>query len=154
MLIAAVRNPAAIQTWLTCGGVETLLSYGWAPGGPRRSLIDWIPEEHWEFLARCVSYHQTDTHLFVHAGYLPELPLSEQPAEALRWRVTDARTARPPCSGKVAVGGHTPQWSGEILDLGFLICIDTNCNRGGWLAALEVPTGQVWQADRNGRMRL
>ncbi|HJT79180.1 MAG TPA: hypothetical protein VJ739_18430 [Gemmataceae bacterium] len=67
--------------------------------------------------------------------------------------MTDAQTARPHCSGKVAVVGHTPQRGGEILDLGFLACIDTNCHRGGWLTALEVHTGQVWQADGRGRVR-
>jgi serine/threonine protein phosphatase 1 len=79
--------------------------------------------------------------------------MSEQPGAALRWRVTDAQTAQPHCSEKVAVVGHTPQKSGEVLDLGFLLNIDTNCYRGGWLTALEVETGQVWQADREGRLR-
>jgi serine/threonine protein phosphatase 1 len=153
MLAAAARDRAAVRAWLVNGGVETLRSYGWAPGGPRRGLADWIPETHWEFLAGCVPYHETDTHLFVHAGYVPDLPLEEQPGEALRCRVTDARAARPHYSGKVAVVGHTPQRGGEVLDLGFLKCIDTNCHRGGWLTALEVHTGQVWQADARGRLR-
>ena len=39
-------------------------------------------------------------------------------------------------SGKVAIVGHTPQKSGEMLDLGFLKCIDTFCHGGGWLTAL------------------
>ena len=84
---------------------------------------------------------------------MPELPLHQQPGVALRWRVTAAGSAVPHGSGKVAVVGHTPQSSGEVLDLGFLKCIDTNCHRGGWLTALEVHTGQVWQADRRGRQR-
>ena len=46
------------------------------------------------------------------------------------------------CSGKVAIVGHTPQKSGEILDLGYLKCIDTFCHGGGWLTALEVNTGR------------
>jgi serine/threonine protein phosphatase 1 len=116
-------------------------------------VADWIPPRHREFLAACRSYHETATHLFVHAGYVPEVPLEEQPAVALRWRVTDAATARPHCSGKVAVVGHTPQHSGEVLDLGFLLCIDTNCHRGGWLTAVDVNSRQVWQADQQGRLR-
>jgi serine/threonine protein phosphatase 1 len=153
MLLTAVRDPTALRPWLANGGVETLLSYGWAPAGPRRRLADWIPERHWEFLASCLPYHETETHLFVHAGYVPDLPLQEQPGAALRWRVTDVRTARPHRSGRVAVVGHTPQRSGEVLDLGFLVCLDTNCHRGGWLTALEVKTGRVWQADSRGRIR-
>jgi serine/threonine protein phosphatase 1 len=153
MLLDALRETSAIKRWLSCGGVETLRSYGWSRGGARRPLADWFPEFHRAFLAGCQPYHETDTHLFVHAGYLPELPLAEQPGEALRWRVTDPRTAAPHCSGKVAVVGHTPQWSGEVLDLGFLIDIDTNCLRGGWLTALDVGSGRVWQADRSGGLR-
>ena len=51
------------------------------------------------------------------------------------------------------IAGHTSQRSGEILDLGHIKCIDTRCYGGGWLTALEVHTGQVWQADREGRYR-
>jgi serine/threonine protein phosphatase 1 len=54
----------------------------------------------------------------------------------------------------VAIVGHTVQMSGEILDLGFLVCIDTNCARGGWLTAMETNTGQIWQADRAGKRRV
>jgi serine/threonine protein phosphatase 1 len=153
MLLDALRDSAAIKRWLTLGGVATLRSYGWSRGGPRRRLADVFPDRHRQFLSACRPYYETDTHLFVHAGYLPELPLDEQPGEVLRWRVTDPRTAVPHRSGKVAVVGHTPQRSGEVLDLGPLVCIDTNCIRGGWLTALDVGTSQVWQADRYGRLR-
>jgi serine/threonine protein phosphatase 1 len=50
--------------------------------------------------------------------------------------------------------GHTPQWSGEVLDLGFLVCIDTGCHGGGWLTALEVDAGKIWQANNRGELRL
>jgi serine/threonine protein phosphatase 1 len=153
MLLLGQINSDVLKSWLSCGGVEAVRSYGWTPGGPRRSLTEWIPKRHWDFLARCLHYHETDTHIFLHAGYVPNLPLKEQPAVALRWRVTDARTAVPHQSGKIAVVGHTPQRSGNVLDLGFLICIDTDCCRGGWLTGLDVQTGQVWQADNNGRLR-
>ena len=55
--------------------------------------------------------------------------------------------------GKTAIVGHTPQGTGEILDLGYLICIDTYCVGGGWLTALDVESGRVWQANREGRLR-
>jgi serine/threonine protein phosphatase 1 len=153
MLLAAARDRTALRGWLSCGGVEALRSYGWAPGGPRRGLAGWVPERHWRFLAGCRTYYETATHLFMHAGYVPELPMDQQPRAVLLWRVTDARTAQPHCSGKGAVVGHTPQKNGEVLDLGFLLNIDTNCHRGGWLTALDVETGKVWQADREGRLR-
>jgi serine/threonine protein phosphatase 1 len=153
MLLDALGDKAALKTWLTCGGADTLRSYGWARGGPRSAVADWIPVRHREFLAGCRPYYETATHLFVHAGFVPDLPMNCQPGLALRSRVTDAQTAVPHCSGKVAVVGHTRQLSGEVLDLGFLICIDTNCVRGGWLTALETDTGRVWQADRAGQLR-
>jgi serine/threonine protein phosphatase 1 len=153
LLLAALADRTAVKGWLACGGDATVHSYGWAPGGPRRALADLFPQRHLEFLAGCRDYYETDTHLFVHAGYVPELPLGDQPGEALRWRVTDPQTARPHGSGKVAVVGHTPQQNGEVLDLGFLVCVDTNCCRGNWLTALEVHTGRLWQADARGRLR-
>ena len=56
-------------------------------------------------------------------------------------------------SGKVATVGHTAQKSGELLDLGCVKCIDTFCHGGGWLTALEVNSGQVWQANQSGVVR-
>jgi serine/threonine protein phosphatase 1 len=153
MLLDALADKSALRRWLSCGGAETLRSYGWAPGGLRRALADWIPKRHQDFLASCRPYYETDTHLFVHAGFLPELPMNQQPGQALRWRVTDATMAVPHGSGKVAVVGHTAQRSGEVLALGFLVCIDTNCARGGWLTALDTTTRRVWQADSVGKLR-
>jgi serine/threonine protein phosphatase 1 len=153
MLLDALRDIACLKKWLTCGGADTLRSYGWTPGGPRRALASVIPESHRTFLAGCRLFHETATHLFLHAGFVPELPMGQQPALALRWRVTDAKSAVPHHSGKVAVVGHTPQSTGEVLDLGFLVCIDTNCVRGGWLTALDTSTGRFWQADCGGRLR-
>jgi len=43
--------------------------------------------------------------------------------------------------------------SGDIMDRGYLKCIDTKCYAGGWLTALEVQTGQLWQANEQGELR-
>ena len=59
---------------------------------------------------------------------------------------------KPRCSGKVAIVVHTVQ-NGEILDQGCVKCIDTFCHGGGWLIALEVGSGQVWQANEAGNVR-
>jgi len=53
----------------------------------------------------------------------------------------------------MVIAGHTPQTSGEPLDLGFLKVIDTDCSRGGWLTALEVKSGEVLQANQRGELR-
>lgn len=155
MLLAALKDRTALRVWLTCGGAEAIASYSGRFRLPTHpdALVSLIPDDHLFFLQSCRPYHQTETHLFLHAGYVPELPLEQQPVLALRWRATDAQTTKPHCSGKIAVVGHTPQRSGEVLDLGFLLCIDTNCCRGGWLTGLEVNSGQVWQVDSGGRLR-
>lgn len=111
-----------------------------------------IPAEHVEFIKRCRDYHETVNHIFVHAYYDPDRPLHEQSGAGLRWASLPMVPARH-CSGKIAIVGHTPQRSGEILDLGFLKCIDTLCHGGGWLTALEVGSGKVWQANMAGELR-
>jgi serine/threonine protein phosphatase 1 len=134
-------------TWLGMGGIATLDSYG---AGRDIALI---PDEHFEFLEGCLDFHETDTHIFVHANYFPDIPMAEQPVSMLRWESLRDVTPGPHESGKTVIVGHTSQKGGEILDLGHLICIDTFCHGGGWLTALDVNTGEVWQANREGKLR-
>ena len=154
MLLAAPDGPSELRYWLKFGGMEALASYGYGgglgitPGG----LRDLIPAEHLQFIQQCRDYFETVRHIFVHAYYEPDRPLHEQRWGGLRWASLPP-TPAPHCSGKVAVVGHTPQKSGEILDLGFLKCIDTFCHGGGWLTALEVEAGKVWQANQRGESR-
>ena len=60
---------------------------------------------------------------------------------------------RPHFSGKPVIAGHTPQTSGETLDLGFLKLIDTDCSRGKWLTALDVRDEVVNPNKREGEVR-
>jgi serine/threonine protein phosphatase 1 len=131
--------------WQRYGGAETVASYD--------GQIDSIDEQHREFLDDCRHYHETEDHVLMHANYVAELPLAEQPEQVLFW--THISTVLPPrhCSGKTAVVGHTPQVEGEVLDMGHLVCIDTCCFAGGWLTALDTTNGTVWQADHLGRLR-
>jgi hypothetical protein len=39
------------------------------------------------------------------------------------------------------------------MDLGYLKCFDTRCCHGGWLTALDVDSGQVWQVNERGEVR-
>jgi serine/threonine protein phosphatase 1 len=136
-----------LQWLLGLGGSETLDSYG-----PRRDLAV-IPAEHIAFLESCLLYHETSSHIFLHANYHPELPMAEQPLWTLRWASLRESIPGPHRSGKTVVVGHTSQKGGEILDLGHLKCIDTFCYGGGWLSALDVDTSRVWQANRHGKLR-
>ena len=112
-----------------------------------------IPEAHFQFLEGCVDHFETETHIFVHANYFPDIPMDEQPVMMLRWEFLGATTPGPHESGKTVIAGHTEQKNGEILDLGHVKVIDTYCYGGGWLTALDVQTEEVWQADREGNVR-
>jgi serine/threonine protein phosphatase 1 len=112
-----------------------------------------IPAEHREFMAHCLRYYETETHLFVHANYLPNLPLPDQPPAALFWEHITRRMPSPHMSGKTAVVGHTPQHNGQVFDAGHLLAIDTYVFGEGMLTALEVHTGELWQATKYGYVR-
>ena len=142
MLLDVRSGKHPIFWLLDMGGMTTLDSYG--PG----RYLDLIPEEHYEFLGRCHDYFETESHIFVHANYFPDIPMAEQHVGMLRWESLGDMTPGPHESGKVVVVGHTSQKSGEIVDLGHLQCIDTYCYGGGWLTALEVNTGEVWQTNQ------
>lgn len=133
--------------WLEFGGKATLASYSEA-----RDLAD-VPNEHIDYIRTWADCFQTETHFFVHGGYEPERPLSEQHWPVLRWHSLRDSVPGPHQTGKTAVVGHTSLKDGEVLDLGHLVCIDTYCWGGGWLTALDATTGQIWQADRRGRLR-
>jgi serine/threonine protein phosphatase 1 len=155
MLLAALEGKSELAYWLKFGGAEAVASYGHR-GGQDISPADLralIPAEHLQFVRRCRDYFEAVRHLFVHAYYEPDRPLHEQPWGGLRWSSLPPMP-RPHCSDKVAIVGHTPQKGGEVLDLGYLKCIDTFCHGGGWLTALEVAGGRrVWQANLAGEMR-
>jgi serine/threonine protein phosphatase 1 len=147
MLFEALADSYPLHCFLGVGGDDTLDSYG-----PGRKLSI-IPDDHTKFLRSCLDYHETDSHIFVHASYEPYLPMDEQTALILRWEPLRNAIPEPHASGKTVIAGHTSQRSGEILNLGDVKCIDTYCYRGGWLTALDVHTDEVWQADLEGNMR-
>ncbi|MBC7852378.1 MAG: serine/threonine protein phosphatase [Pirellulaceae bacterium] len=145
MFLDALDKGAEGGGWLQYGGSETLASYDWT--------IENIPATHLDFLRGLKRYHETATHFFVHANYIADIPLAEQPDYVLFWEHLFAALPAPHENGKIAIVGHTAQRSGEIKDLGHVVCIDTYCHGSGWLTALDVDTGEVWQADKQGRKR-
>ena len=145
MLLSALDDNINASMWLFSGGRETLDSYG--------GSLDKIPSSHLDFIRSCRTYFETASHFFVHAGYDPQVALPGQSQDALFWRHILADVPPPHCSGKIAVVGHTPQTSGNLRDLGHLIMLDTFCFGTGWLTALDVDSGRVWQADKHGTLR-
>jgi serine/threonine protein phosphatase 1 len=147
MLLDVQSGKCPIDWLLGMGGNATLDSYG-----PRRE-IGLIPKAHFQFLERCRNFYETDTHIFVHANYFPNIPMNEQHVGVLRWESIRSMTPGRHDSGKTVIAGHTSQKNGEILDLGHVKVIDTYCYGGGWLTALDVQTAEVWQVDREGNLR-
>ncbi len=145
MLLDALLNSLVLGPWLECGGSATVKSYD--------GKLSNVPPEHLDFLRRCKRYYETPTHFFVHANYAHDVPLDEQPDYLLFWEHLHFRIPAPHENGKIAVVGHTSQKSGNLLDLGHVICLDTYCHGGGWLTAFDIESGQIWQADRQGRLR-
>ena len=147
MMLAARDNDKAFMFWQNSGGATTLSSYRF-PG-----RIEDVPSEHWALIESCLPYYETDDLIFTHANYLPDMPMPKQPGHQLRWALFEPTEMRQHVSRKPVVVGHTEQSEGEILDLGFAMCIDTACWRYGWLTAVDCHTGDIWQASRWGILR-
>ncbi|MFO0965897.1 MAG: metallophosphoesterase family protein [Gemmataceae bacterium] len=153
MMLDARRGSAPFEGWLSCGGMQALESY--------RAPDDWqtfaeaVPERHWRLLEDdCVPYHETETHLFVHANLYADRPLAEQPDYMLYWEPLDDSSWRAHESGKTMVCGHTAQRSGRPLVLDGAVCIDTWVYGAGWLTCLDVEREVYWQANQSGETRV
>ena len=147
VLLNTLKDETSLNYWMQCGGVSMINSYRF--GG---TLSD-IPEDHIAFIQSGWEYYESDSHIFAHACPDPDIPIEQNEAYSLRWQLLEGDHVRPHCSGKQVIVGHTEQIDGEVLDYDFIKCIDTACWRYGWLTALEVNTGQLWQAQRFGMLR-
>jgi serine/threonine protein phosphatase 1 len=151
LLAALAGERRAFSELLDMGGGATLASYG--AGRITEADLDRIPPDHRTFLGRCRDHYETRSHIFVHAQYDPDAAMGEQSPLWLRWESLRDGIPDPHVSGKRAIVGHSSQKSGEVLDLGHIVCIDTYCYGGGWLTAMDVDTDEIWQVDRLGRSR-
>ncbi len=140
LMLASRGEPDELEVWKNLGGDATLASY------PDDSLEN-VPSRHWALLEALSDYHETDTHLFVHAHVDPDEDLDQQDRYTLHWRPLSL--AQPHRSGKVVVCGHTPQESGRPANLGHTVCVDTH----GWLTCVDVLADWVWQVGEDGAKR-
>lgn len=149
MMLQARRSPLDLEEWSLCGGDMALASYG--TNGRAGTLAD-VPERHWEFMeTTCVGWYEAPEHFFVHANAYPDLPFAAQPDYMLFWEPFAVPV--PHESGKIMVCGHTAQKSGQPLNRGHAVCIDTWVYGKGWLTCLDVTSGKVWQANQRGERR-
>lgn len=128
------------------GGVDTLESYG-------VDQIEELPAEHLDFLFhQTVLYHETETHLFVHGGVDPLLPMESQSERTLIWKRFDNPVAH--ISGKTMICGHSIQGEDPSTIGNHSICIDTGSfTTWGYVTALAVETGHYVQANEGGEVR-
>ncbi|HTU25820.1 MAG TPA: metallophosphoesterase family protein [Pirellulales bacterium] len=139
MLFSARASEMMSKYWQRFGGDATLRLLG--PAGLRA-----LRPEHLAFLESCQLVYETPTHFFIHANYDPARPIGGQDEDTALSLSLFEFVPGPHHSGKTAIVGHTAQSEGEILDLGYLKCIDTDCCDGGYLTALDVTSGQIWRA--------
>lgn len=142
MMLRSRNNADEHAIWMRAGGDATLRSY------PEERMND----SHWQFVEDdCRDVFEDASHIFVHGGLNPDLPVGQQPVYMLRWKTF--RDVKPHCSDKVMVCGHSVQRDGLPKSLGHAICIDTGASCGGWLTCFEPSSGNYWQANQKGGVR-
>jgi serine/threonine protein phosphatase 1 len=145
MMLTIINRGYDDAIWMANGGRATVTSYG--------GNLSKIPSSHLGFFARLQSYYETDDTICAHAGYNPMLPMDQQDAVELYWNHLSAQLPAPHLSGKRVFVGHTPQGSGDILDGGHVVCIDTYCFGGGYLTAFDLDTDELIQTNHHGHLR-
>lgn len=131
------RSPAAFKLWMSKGGVETLESYGVNRADislQRASRA--VPSYHVAFLDSLPCAYIRGSHVFVHAGVDPTIPLmSQSPKTLMNIRESFHRAAhRLPFT---VVHGHVPIPSGPLVAPG-RIDVDTAAHLTGVLTAVAL----------------
>lgn len=150
VFIAAAKGDVQSTRFLCrFGGRETMLSYGLdAEEYETRDfeeLTDWmlnnVPRDDVDFLDGFEDVIEVGDYAFVHAGIKPEVPLSGQKPEDLRWIRDEFLSWRQPHE-KVIVHGHTIML--EVDEHPNRIGIDTGAYHSGRLTAIGLEGTQRW----------
>ena len=128
------------ELYIINGGGMTLSSYGITLADARAGTG--FPEDHLLFIDALPLYYETETHIFVHAGLRPGIPLSEQSPDDLLW-IRDEFIYSDCDFGKTVVFGHTPLH--EPLIQANKIGIDTGLVFGRHLTCIELTSRTIFQ---------
>lgn len=149
MLKSIEGDERALRLWLRIGGRETILSYGMDEAAYNRldydellaALPGLIPPAHRAFLESFEDLIELGDYAFVHAGIRPDVPLGEQPVNALRW-IRDEFLDHPGPHPRIIVHGHsiTDQVDWQANRIG----IDTGAYASERLTALALELDQRW----------
>jgi serine/threonine protein phosphatase 1 len=120
-----------MECWQNNGGV----AWQWGDEHKKR-LLEWI--------AQMPLYCLTDDFLFVHAGADSDLAIEKQSTHDLLWN----RYSFDKHNGRRLVVGHTPTTSGLVSFGANRIVVDTGAFFRGILSAVDVLSGDVFQAER------
>jgi serine/threonine protein phosphatase 1 len=138
MMIDALSDPNRFDMWWYQGGRETFESYrnrmNLSPY--ERSIIqpdDAIDKKHLEWLDSLPLFYETQNFLFVHAGFIPGVPLEMNPPEAMMW-IRDEFISSPYSWGKRVIAGHT--YHPQPVVMPNKILIDCVHHGGGNLTAV------------------
>ena len=145
-----IENPLAGKAWLGWGGLQTLASFGLAPGAGHLGDTDLMRlrdrlaaevQPYMAFLTGLSPHLVSGRVVFVHASLDPESPLDEQPARATLWG--DVPSGRKPgLGGYRMVHGHFAGY--EPVSYPDRICIDTGAYFSGRLTAVRLDEGETF----------
>ena len=123
---AFLQDPMILDSWRTCGGLETLHSYGLRPPlqPDMQERIDLaaefattLPNDHRAFLGSLQPWFQCGDFLFVHAGIRPNVPIAHQDERDLLWireEFLEFRGHRSKLSSSTAIRRYKPQTCEQI----------------------------------------
>jgi len=129
-------------SFLYNGGKSTLESYSRISERPQE-WNDTLPPEHKAFYDQLLLYFETESHIFVHAGLRPGIPLLEQDEQDLLW-IRGEFYDSDYDFGKTVVFGHTPFQKPLIQKNN--IGIDTGAVYGNVLTCLALPDMIFYQS--------
>jgi serine/threonine protein phosphatase 1 len=139
-----LSEPAVLDDWRQCGGLETLVSYGLKPSinpdVPEQTKLaeefaKTIPKRHLKFLESLNLSFSCGDYLFVHAGIRPGVPLRKQREEDLLW-IREEFLSSEQQFEKFVVHGHTPVAMPDIRSN--RINIDTGAFATGRLTCIVI----------------
>lgn len=121
------RTRSNIRWWADNGGEETIESYGGEYGWGKPSFFPFIPHDHIEWMESLPTTCEFNGRLFVHAGFMPGVPLHEQEEETTLWiRDKFLNAEKDFKDWAYIVHGHTPQEAGKAVDKAWVL--DWRCN--------------------------
>jgi serine/threonine protein phosphatase 1 len=144
-----LREPATLDEWRLCGGLETLVSYGLKPSiNPNAAeqtqlaeeLAISMPKQHLEFIESLDLSFSCGDFLFVHAGIRPGVPIRKQKEEDLLW-IREEFLFCEDRFEKFVVHGHTPVPTPDIRSN--RINIDTGAFATGRLTCIVIEGSTV-----------